>query len=394
MGRICMEIEAGELKQKIDRGDDVYILDVRTPQEYATWKISYNNYRDPPLIPIDQLFSSTEMALKHVPKDKEIITVCAHGNRSMMAARLLSEFGFNVKSVKGGMTQWNNIYDIAMMPDNGNLSAIIWQVRRVSKGCIGYIVSSKINRNAVVIDPTCAIEECFMKVANDNHVNITKVIDTHMHADHVSGVSRLARVTGADIYVSSSEGYKIQNDIGLTVHHIKDNEKISISDGINLQAIHVPGHTQGSMSLELTLEGGNYTGHYLFTGDTLFVDGIGRPDLREKAEEYANVLYESYHQRISKNFPNDTTILPSHFNSGSIVLEHEKPIYDTLEAIKKRVKILSETKEEFIKALVGTISPRPSSYKTITEINKNMIPCDQIEFGDLEAGPNSCAITA
>ena len=389
-----MEIEAGELKQKIDRGDDVYILDVRTPQEYAAWKISYNKYRDPPLIPIDQLFSSTEMALKHVPKDKEIITVCAHGNRSMMAARLLSELGFNVKSVKGGMAQWNNIYDIAMMPDNGNLPATIWQVRRISKGCIGYIVSSKIDRNAVVIDPTCAIEQSFMKIANDNHVNITKVIDTHMHADHVSGVSRLARVTGAEIYVSSSEGYKIQDDIGLTVHQIKDNDKISISDGIHLQAIHVPGHTKGSMSLELTLEGGNYTGHYLFTGDTLFVDGIGRPDLRDKAEEYANDLYDSYHQRIFKNFPNDTTILPTHFNSGSIVLEHEKPIYDTLEAIKKRVKLLSETKEGFIKALVGTTSPRPSNYKTITEINKNMIPCDQIELGDLEAGPNSCALKA
>lgn len=389
-----MEIEAGELKQKIDRGDDVYILDVRTPQEYAAWKISYNKYRDPPLIPIDQLFSSTEMALKHVPKDKEIITVCAHGNRSMMAARLLSELGFNVKSVKGGMAQWNNIYDIAMMPDDGNLPATIWQVRRISKGCIGYIVSSKNDKNAVVIDPTCAIEESFMKVANDNLLNITKVIDTHMHADHVSGVSRLARVTGADIYVSSSEGYKIQDDIGLTVHEIKDNDKISISDGIHLQAIHVPGHTKGSMSLGLTLEGGNYTGHYLFTGDTLFVDGIGRPDLRDKAEEYANDLYDSYHQRIFKNFPNDTTILPTHFNSGSIVLEHEKPIYDTLEAIKNRVKLLSETKEEFIKALVGTISPRPSNYKTITEINKNIIPCDQIELGDLEAGPNSCALKA
>jgi glyoxylase-like metal-dependent hydrolase (beta-lactamase superfamily II)/rhodanese-related sulfurtransferase len=394
MGGICMEIEAGELKQKIDRGDDVYILDVRTPQEYAAWNISYNKYRDLTLIPIDQLFSSTGMALRDVPKDKEIITVCAHGNRSMMAARLLSEFGFNVKSVKGGMAQWNNIYDIAMMPDNGNLPATIWQVRRISKGCIGYIVSSKIDRNAVIIDPTCAIEESFMKIANDNHLNITKVIDTHMHADHVSGVSRLARVTGADIYVSSSEGYKIQHDIGLTVLQIKDNDKISISDGIHLLAIHVPGHTKGSMSLELSLEGGNYTGHYLFTGDTLFVDGIGRPDLRDKAEEDANDLYESYHQRIFKNFLNDTTILPTHFNTSSIVLEHEKPIYDTLEAIKKRVKLLSETKEEFIKALVGTTSPRPSNYKTITEINKNMIPCDQIELGDLEAGPNSCALQA
>jgi rhodanese-related sulfurtransferase len=82
------EIEAGELKQKIDRGDNLYILDVRTPQEYKAWKISYNKYKDPPLIPIDQLISSTQMALKYVPKDKEIITVCSHGNRSMMAHNL------------------------------------------------------------------------------------------------------------------------------------------------------------------------------------------------------------------------------------------------------------------------------------------------------------------
>jgi hypothetical protein len=73
-------------------------------------------------------------------------------------------------------------------------------------------------------------------------------------------------------------------------------------------------------------------------------------------------------------------------------LEHGKPIYNTLEAIKKKVKLLSESKEEFTKYLVGALSPRPSNYKTIIEINKNMIPCDQIEIGDLEAGPNSCAL--
>ncbi|MFZ0568431.1 MAG: hypothetical protein WAM22_10545, partial [Nitrososphaeraceae archaeon] len=62
--------------------------------------------------------------------------------------------------------------------------------------------------------------------------------------------------------------------------------------------------------------------------------------------------------------------------------------------IKKRVKLLSESKEEFINSLVGALSPRPSNYKTIIEINKNMISCDQIEMGDLEAGPNSCALKA
>jgi glyoxylase-like metal-dependent hydrolase (beta-lactamase superfamily II)/rhodanese-related sulfurtransferase len=388
-----MEIEAGELKRKIDRGDNVYILDVRTPQEYKAWKISYDRYKDPLLIPIDQLVSSTRGALEHIPRDKEIITVCSHGNRSMMAASLLSQFGYNVKSVKGGMAEWNNVYDIAMVPNRSDLTATIWQVRRISKGCMGYIVSSNTDKNAVVIDPTCAIEESFLKVVEDNHLNIIKIIDTHIHADHVSGTSKLSRLTGAEAYVSCLEGYEVEKDCGFTANQINDNDKISITNGIHLHAIHTPGHTKGSMSLKLATEGNNTAG-YLFTGDTLFVDGIGRPDLRDKATEYATELYESYHQRILKDFQDDTIVLPAHFNSDSVILESKNPIYDTLGTIKTRVRLLSANRKEFINSLVGALSPRPSNYRTIIEINKNMISCDQIEMGDLEAGPNSCALRA
>ncbi|MDQ3838193.1 MAG: MBL fold metallo-hydrolase, partial [Thermoproteota archaeon] len=321
--------------------------------------------------------------------------VCSHGNRSMMAARVLSQFGYDVKSLKGGTAQWNNIYDIAKLPESENLPATIWQVRRVSKGCVGYVVSSNNNKNAAVIDPTCAIEESFLKVARDNQLNITKVIDTHMHADHVSGASRLAKMTGADLYVSSLEGYEIEDsDNVLAVHQIKDNDSIAIGDEIQLHAIHVPGHTKGSMAFKLNLDSEHHSYCYLFTGDTLFIDGIGRPDLRDNAEEFANDLYDSYHHRILKDFLEDTIVLPTHFNSGVIALEHGKPIYDTLGTIKERVKLLSESKNVFVKHLVGAISPRPSNYKTIIEINKNMVPCDQIEMGDLEAGPNSCALRA
>jgi glyoxylase-like metal-dependent hydrolase (beta-lactamase superfamily II) len=224
-------------------------------------------------------------------------------------------------------------------------------------------------------------------------LNITKVIDTHMHADHVSGATKLAKLTGAVLYVSSLEGYEVGDDTnGLNIHQIKNDDNIAISNGIELHAIHVPGHTKGSMSFKLNLDGGN--GSYLFTGDTLFIDGVGRPDLRDKAEEFAKDLYDSYHNRILKDFPDDTIVLPTHFNSGVIALEHGKPIYDTLGTIKKRLKLLSESKDEFVKHLVGAISARPSNYKTIIEINKNMIPCDQIEMGDLEAGPNSCELKA
>jgi rhodanese-related sulfurtransferase len=81
-----LQIKAESLKQKIDKGEDIFILDVRTPEEHKAWKISYDKYKDSSVIPIDDLSSSPD-ALKNIPKDKQIVTFCGHGNRSMSAAK-------------------------------------------------------------------------------------------------------------------------------------------------------------------------------------------------------------------------------------------------------------------------------------------------------------------
>ncbi|MGH9974184.1 MAG: rhodanese-like domain-containing protein, partial [Nitrososphaeraceae archaeon] len=152
--RSNQEIEPSELKKKIDNHENIFILDVRTPQEYESWKLSYDKYDNPKLIPIDRLFLNDSNLLKEIPKDKEIVTVCAHGNRSLMAARLLNQLGYNVKSVKGGMAGWNKVYDVAEVAVPKEAPFRIWQIRRISKGCMGYIVSSKEDSTAVVIDPS------------------------------------------------------------------------------------------------------------------------------------------------------------------------------------------------------------------------------------------------
>src|SRR5919198_3455578 len=284
-----LQIKAENLKQKIDKGEDIFILDVRTPEEHKAWNISYGKYKDSSLIPIDDL--SSPGALTHIPRDKEIVTFCAHGNRSMSAAKMLSQLGYNAKSIKGGLDSWNDVYDAAtIFPiDNTNSSPgiRIWQLRRVSKGCMTYVVSSTSkedndgsSRNATVIDPTCGIIESIIRIAKENGLRITKVIDTHMHADHISGTTRLAKATGdggSGVYVSSMEGYEIDghNNTGLTtVNQIRDGDKIALSNGIHLDAIHTPGHTKGSMSFRLNLNDTN-NNNYFFTGDILFVDGIG-----------------------------------------------------------------------------------------------------------------------
>ena len=400
------EIEPTELKKKIDNHEDIFILDVRTPQEYESWRLSYDSHQNPKLIPVDRLFLNDSNLLKEIPKDKEIVTVCSHGNRSMMAARLLNQLGYKVKSVRGGMASWNRVSDVAEIDVPEEAPFRIWQVRRISKGCMGYIVSSKEDGAAVVIDPSREVYEAFLNVAKENGLKIIKVIDTHQHADHVSGVAKLVTTISTETnsrvgaYFSSVEDYHSEN-MEININYIKGGEQIEVSKNISLRAIHTPGHTNGSMSFLIensedipTAESSHdlSTNPYLFTGDTLFVDGVGRPDLREEAKKYAGLLYETYHQLVIQ-LPENTLILPAHFNGSSITLKHGIPIADTIGSIKEKIKHLSMDKDEFVHFVTDTLPSRPMNYKTIIDINKKILPFDDMQMPDLEAGPNSCAVS-
>lgn len=379
----------------MDKGEDIFILDVRTPEEHEAWKLSYDKYQKTLVIPIDKLVSSQNQVVEQIPKDKEIVTVCSHGQRSQMAAQTLSKMGYKVKSIKGGMAAWNQVYDVAevLLRNNSRRDGNqlrIWQVRRVSKGCMGYVIAS--GNAATVIDCTCDLDRSVLRLVEDNALKVENVIDTHMHADHVSGLSSLVKKTGAQAYVGAKEGYDLAKDLDIKVNPIGDGHEINLGYGVSLTAIHTPGHTEGSLCF--VLKGDSETGkkkNYLFTGDTLFVNGVGRPDLHDKAKEFATSLYNTYHDRILK-YPDDTVILPAHFDPNSITVKHGQLITVTIGSVKKKVKLLSIPKGEFIKFMVSSVPPRPANYKKIIEINKQLIHCDQVNMGDLEAGPNSCAV--
>jgi glyoxylase-like metal-dependent hydrolase (beta-lactamase superfamily II)/rhodanese-related sulfurtransferase len=381
-----LEIDAEKLKEKLDKGEDVFILDVRTQAEHAAWKLSYDKYNETPVIPIDDLSGSSNQITKQIPKDREIVTVCSHGMRSQMAAQMLSKMGYNVKSVRGGMAAWNQVYDVAQVSSGNTANDVkVWQIRRVSKGCMAYVIAS--GEAATVIDSTCDLDSSVLRLVEENDLKIMNVIDTHMHADHVSGLSALAKKSGAKAYVGAKEGYEPAKDLGVKVNRLQDGQTLPIGNSISITVIHTPGHTEGSLCF--LLKSGNK--NYLFTGDTLFVNGVGRPDLHSKAKEYATNLYKSYKEIILK-FTDDTVILPAHFDTNSITVKHGELIMETLGSIRKKNKLLSMPQSEFVKFMVSTVPPRPANYEKIVQINKKLVPCDQIKMGDLEEGPNACAI--
>lgn len=133
-------------------------------------------------------------------------------------------------------------------------SLSIWQIRRVSKGCVSYLIASPSDKKAVIIDPTCEIDNnAISTIMSKDDLKVTSVIDTHMHADHLSGATTVAHRYGSTVYVSSLEPYEMKNrhDQDLNVKLLKEGDKIPVGDRVVLEAIHTPGHTNGSMCLKL-----------------------------------------------------------------------------------------------------------------------------------------------
>jgi len=355
-------ISGDSLWESIKQDSDVFLLDVREPQEFAEFKIpgAVN-------IPLSQLFTSGSKA--HLPKDKKIVTICSHGNRSMVATFALAQNGLESTSLVGGMSLWNQVLGATTLKEN---DVTIIQVEKIGKGCLSHIIGS--DGEAVVIDPTHPAKK-YTEFAQKENLKITKIIDTHQHADHVSAAKDLAQIAGAKLYLSNLEEYKIESE------KIEDGSTIQFGTK-QLRAIHTPGHTPGGMSFILDSK-------YVFSGDILFVEGIGRPDLRDQAEEFAVKLYDTLHNKILK-FGDDTKIFPTHHGEG---LSPTKGglFYTTVQNAKK-LPLLDLGQAEFVSKVVSITTPRPLNYSMIIKINKGDISIAPEQIPDLEMGPNRCSI--
>ena len=343
-------ITSQELKRKLDSGP-VMILDVREPFEYVDWHIpgAVN-------IPVSRVIRNPDL---DAPKDVEIVAVCAHGIRSAAAVRYLSMAGFeNVFSLTGGMVEWNGIYDFVEI--NGG----IVQVRRVGKGCLSYILSS--GGEAVIIDPTIDVD-VYMNWAKERDLTVIAVLDTHAHADHATGGRVLAK-RGIPYYAPE------ECNAGI----IKDGDAIDFGSA-SISAVSAPGHTTGSLAYSI--------GSFLLTGDTLFVDAVGRPDLGQNAEENTPILYDTIQKLLA--LPGDTIVLPGHSEIDAI--RKEVPIKETMEGLKE-LDILKKPRGEFI-LWISESRPPPENFEIIREYNTGKIVIDTIdEFRELEAGANRCAV--
>ncbi|MCV0410500.1 rhodanese-like domain-containing protein [Nitrosopumilus sp.] len=359
-GQTGKTITPDELAQKLG---SVFLLDVRNNEEFTEFQIpgSVN-------IPLGELFDAN--IISKIPKDKQIVTICPHGNRAMIASFALARAGIDSQTLVGGLAGWNQVLkDVTIV----NEPTKIIQIQKIGKGCLSYIIES--DREVVVIDPLYPFEK-YIDISKQEGFQITKVFDTHQHADHVSAARDLAKVTGAELYLSKYEGYDFD------ANFVGDADEISFGK-TKLRVIHTPGHTPGSLSYVIDEK-------YVFTGDILFVESIGRPDLRDNAEEFTEDLYNTLHNKLLK-LSDDTIVFPTHH--GEDVESKGNAFYSTIQRAKK-LPWLDISKQEFIKKVVATTRPRPMNYRKIISVNKGELELVHSEIPDLEIGPNRCAVDA
>lgn len=235
------------------------------------------------------------------------------------------------------------------------------KVEQLYTGCLAeaaYYIES--NGEIAIIDPLREVDQ-YIEMAEANNAKITYIFETHFHADFVSGHVDLAKKTGATIVYGPTT-----METGFDAYIAKDDEEFKLGNVV-IKALHTPGHTMESTTYLLIDENGKE--HAIFTGDTLFIGDVGRPDLAQKViaemtqEKLANHLYDSLQNKILP-LNNDIIVYPGHGAGSPCGKKMSKETTDTLGNQKKTNYALREgiTREEFVSELLDGLTPPPGYF--------------------------------
>lgn len=365
------EMTASTLRDRLEAGRPTTVLDIRPEGDFEEWHI-------PGSINVDAYEALKEgepgpLADTSLPTGRPIVTVCGAGKTSQAAAEWLQRQGREVYSLAGGLNAWTFAWNTATV-EFPEVPAQIVQVRRTGKGCLSYLVESE--GEALVIDPALA-PAVYEQIAEERGWRIVGVVDTHIHADHLSRGRLLAERMGASLYLPKQER------VSYAFTPLTGGDVLTVG-AATIAAHHAPGHTPEHMVYELE-------GLALFTGDTLFTRGVGRPDLdagAEEGREKARRLYRSLQELTA--LPEELLVLPGHTSrpvafDGSVVGA-------ALGEVKAQTESLQWSEEEFVERVLARVPPTPPNHEAIIARNKTgQWPGDD-ELIDLEAGANRCAV--
>lgn len=375
-GMTVNKMTAAQVARKVIENKELFILDVRNTDAYEDWKIDGHKF-DYLNIPYFNLLDGVEEIIDKIPADKEVLVVCAKEGSSLMVAEMISDAGRDAFYLEGGMKSWSMYLEPIKVGELAN-GGELYQFVRLGKGCLSYMAISE--GEAAIIDAV-RFTNVFTNFAEEKGVEIKHVFDTHLHADHISGGRHIAEQTGAAYYLPPKDAEEVIYEYtplteGLTV--------TLGSSQIEVGALYSPGHTIGSTSFVIDSQ-------YLLTGDILFIDSIGRPDLAGLAEDWVGDLRETLYTRY-RELAKDLVVLPAHFMIIEELNEDGTVAKRLGDLFAENHGLNIEDEAEFRKTVTDNLPPQPNAYQKIRQVNMGKITPDNEELTEMEIGPNRCAV--
>jgi glyoxylase-like metal-dependent hydrolase (beta-lactamase superfamily II)/rhodanese-related sulfurtransferase len=388
---------AGNLLERLERRDKFFVLDVRNRDEFERFRLEGRSPVPAVNVPyfemlelggkdemLDSVIGYVERDLvDQLPSDLPILAVCAKGDTSEFVAQGLRQLGYASANLKGGMKAWGEYYATRTLVEGPDLA--IYQVSRPARGCLSYMVASA--GQAIVIDPLRHLHP-YLDLARGSGLTVKAVIDTHGHADHISGGPALAAETGASYYLHPYDAIHPIDVLPATIpsEFIRDGQMFPVGRH-DLEALHIPGHTLGLVAFRLD-------DRYLFTGDSIFIRSIARPDLGGKAETWASLHARSLRRLL--NLPGGIIVLPGHFSSLDEANEMGH-FAASLNDLKKRndglVVLQRESEEGFVRYLLESLPKFIPEYVDIKRVNAGLLRRAEEDAATLELGKNVCALS-
>ncbi|HEV2036867.1 MAG TPA: MBL fold metallo-hydrolase [Candidatus Dormibacteraeota bacterium] len=344
----------------------VTVVDIRTPAD-REWSIpgsvqvdAYDAVKSGSLGPLADLDFPTGL----------VVTVCGTGKTAASATDMLGAMGVQAVTLEGGMRAWSLAWNTAQATISG---CEIVQVRRTGKGCLSYIVES--DSEAVVIDASLD-PDVYVHLLRERGWQLVGAMDTHIHADHLSRSRLLAQQQRVELRLPA------QGRTHYPFRPFSDDDHLPFGSA-ELVALATPGHTAESTTYLLDNAAA-------FTGDTLFLAGVGRPDLEGGAREESASRARLLHQSISRllELPEAALILPGHVSEP--IPFDGRLLASTVKTIRDTVALARLDQAAFVEAVLARIPPNPPNHSRIVELNeRGELPEDPSE---LEAGANRCAI--
>jgi rhodanese-related sulfurtransferase len=266
------ELSSEDLVQRVESGTALRVLDIRANNANRIDILPGDRYVN---IRGSQILAMGERIRESLRPDGPVAVVCERGNSSKQIAAYLNGLGYQAESLRGGMAAWGMaVVARPLAPPPGCEHFV--QFDRVAKGATGYLIGSR--GQGVIVDPPRKAQP-YLEAAKERGITVVAVADTHAHADYISGGPGLSRGLGVPYYLHPHDAILPYDGSPARVAFQPAEEGVTIEfGGSALHVAHTPGHTEGSVSY--------LVGDVALTGDFIFVNSIGRPDLGGKAAEW------------------------------------------------------------------------------------------------------------